>query len=61
MTNATVVRSKMSDNSTSYEVAFADDQGRLIATLAAEDREHANRIADQINNASWIQFHGAKV
>ena len=57
MTNATVVTSTMSDNSKSFEVKFADDQGRLIATLAAEDRNHANRIADSINNASWIQFH----
>ena len=56
MTNATVVSTTMSDRSKSYEVAFADDQGRLIATIAAEDRAHANMIADAINNASWIQF-----
>jgi hypothetical protein len=57
MTNATIVTSTMSDNSKSYEVAFANDQGHKIATLAAEDRKHAKKIADAINNASWIQFH----
>lgn len=59
MTNATIVVDRMSDNSIAYHVAFADDQGRRIATLAAEDQEHANRIADAINNACWIQFHHA--
>jgi len=47
----------MSDNSKAYNVAFANDQGRLVATIAAEDRSHANKIADAINGASWIQFH----
>lgn len=61
MTNATVVRSTMSDNSKSYEVTLADDRGHKIATLAAEDLSHANKIADAINNASWIQFHGETV
>ena len=57
MTNATVTTSTMSDRSRSYEVTFADDSGHKVATIAAEDRQHANKIADAINSASWIQFH----
>ena len=57
MTNATIVVDTMSDNSKAYNVALANDQGRLVATIAAEDRSHANKIADAINGASWIQFH----
>lgn len=57
MNNATVVTDTMTDNSKAYNVAFRDDAGRLIATIAAEDQAHADRIANAINGASWIQFH----
>lgn len=57
MNNATVVTETMTDRSKAHNVAFRDSNGKLIATIAAEDREHANRIANAINGASWIQFH----
>lgn len=57
MNNATVVTETLTDDSKAHNVAFRDDAGKLIATIAAEDRGHADRIANAINGASWIQFH----
>ena len=60
MGNAAVIIDEMTDGSKAYNVAFRDQSGELIATLAAESKGHANRIAAEINSASWIQFHAVR-
>lgn len=57
MNNATIFTDTMSDGSEACNVRFRNDEGRDVAVLAAEDLQHAQRIADAINGAAWIQFH----